>query len=191
MPVKNEHAGGWLQKAAQSDNVRRWILILGLAGIALIFLSGFFGQKENTESTEIPDAYSSEQYAQQLEENLLEIVRAITGEEDAQVMVTLESGARQVYATEEKRSAGNSEEQSNESTVRTQSNDDTETNYIIVKDSDGSQRALAVTEISPEIRGVVVVCGSSGDAELQQQIIDAVTTALQISSARVCVVSHG
>ena len=75
--------------------------------------------------------------------------------------------------------------------MRAQSSDDSETSYILVKESDGSQKALAVTEISPEIRGVVVVCGGSSDPELQQKIIDAVTTALQISSARVCVVGRG
>ena len=106
-------------------------------------------------------------------------------------MVTLESGTRQVYATQEKKSAGSTEEQAGQSTIRSQSNDDSETSYIIIKDSDGSQKALSVTEISPEIRGVVVVCGNSGDAKLQQDIINAVTTALQISSARVCVVGRG
>ena len=60
-----------------------------------------------------------------------------------------------------------------------------------MEDSDGSQKALSVTEISPEIRGVVVVCGKGSDAELQQNIINAVTTALQISSTRVCVVGRG
>ena len=137
-----------------------------MAGILLIFLSGLFGQKSGKE--EVPQTVSTEDYAHQLEESLLEIVRAITGEDDAQVMVTLESSSRQVYAQEEKKSAGNTQEQSDQSTIRSQS-----------------------TEISPEVRGVVVVCGNSENVELQQSIIDAVTTALQISSTRVCVVGKG
>ncbi len=188
--MKTDNTAGWAQKIMGNDRLRRWVLIIGLAGIVLIFLSGFFGQ--NTEKEETPKTTAaSDEYAHQLEESLLEIIRAITGEEDAQVMVTLESGARQVYATEEKKSAGSTEEQTGQSTIRSQSNDDSETNYILIKDSDGSQKALSVTEISPEIRGVVVVCGNSDDAKLQQDIINAVTTALQISSARVCVVGRG
>ena len=54
---------------------------------------------------------------------------------------------------EERKSAGNSEEQASDSTIRSQSTDDTETSYILVEDSDGSQKALSVTEISPEIGG--------------------------------------
>ena len=48
-----------------------------------------------------------------------------------------------------------------------------------------------VPEDSLPVRGVVVVCGNSENVELQQSIIDAVTTALQISSTRVCVVGKG
>ena len=146
---------------------------------------------EKSGKEEVPQTVSTEDYAHQLEESLLEIVRAITGEDDAQVMVTLESSSRQVYAQEEKKSAGNTQEQSDQSTIRSQSTDDQETSYILVKEADGSQKALAVTEISPEVRGVVVVCGNSENVELQQSIIDAVTTALQISSTRVCVVGKG
>ena len=187
--MKTDNTAGWVQKVMENDRIRRWILILGIAGILLIFLSGLFGQKSGKE--EVPQTVSTEDYAHQLEESLLEIVRAITGEDDAQVMVTLESSSRQVYAQEENKSAGNTQEQSDQSTIRSQSTDDQETSYILVKEADGSQKALAVTEISPEVRGVVVVCGNSENVELQQSIIDAVTTALQISSTRVCVVGKG
>ena len=192
--MKHDNAStvGWVQKAMSNDKIRRWILIAGLVGIALIFLSGFFSSGGEKPAQETPqESAATGEYTQQLEESLLEIIRAITGEEDAQVMVTLESSSRQVYAQEERKSAGNSEEQASDSTVRSQSTDDTETSYILVEDSDGSQKALSVTEISPEIRGVVVVCGKGSDAELQQNIINAVTTALQISSTRVCVVGRG
>ena len=42
--MKHDNAStvGWVQKAMSNDKIRRWILIAGLVGIALIFLSGFF-----------------------------------------------------------------------------------------------------------------------------------------------------
>ena len=189
--MKTDNTAGWIQKLAGNYRARRWILILGIAGIALLFLSGFFGQNTEKEEGTEKTVVSSDAYAHQLEQNLLEIIRAITGEEDAQVMVTLESGAQQVYATEEKQSAGSTQEQSDNSTVRSESSDDRETSYILVKGSDGSQKALSVTELSPQVRGVVVVCGNGKDPQLEQDIINAVTTALQISSTRVCVVGRG
>ena len=41
--MKHDNASnvGWIQKAMGNDKIRRWILIAGLVGIALIFLSAF------------------------------------------------------------------------------------------------------------------------------------------------------
>ena len=94
-------------------------------------------------------------------------------------MITLEKDAEQVYATEEKKST---------KTDGDTMDDDAETNYILVKDSDGSQKALKITEVLPVVQGVVVICKGGDDPQLQQKITDAVTTALHISSARVCVI---
>ena len=63
-----------------------------------------------------------------------------------------------------------------------------ETNYIIVEDADGAQKALAVTQVQPVVKGVVIVCEGGDNPSVQQRVTDAVTTALNLSSARVCVV---
>ena len=115
-----------------------------------------------------------------LEQSLAELVTNIQGAGNAKVMVTVERSAEQVYAQEEKRSTQTTEDRG--------SNNSTETNYILVKDADGSQRALAVTEVQPVVKGVVVVCDGGDDPVVQQRVIDAVTTALDITSVRVCVV---
>lgn len=170
--------------------IRRAILLQGCGHCAPVSF-GLFGQNTEKGDEAPAEAVTSDAYADQLGRKpvgnypLYYRRGRCTGNGDA-------GKHRQTgVATQEKKSAGSTEEQTGESTVRAQSSDDSETSYILVKESDGSQKALAVTEISPEIRGVVVVCGGSSDPELQQKIIDAVTTALQISSARVCVVGRG
>ena len=45
-----------------------------------------------------------------------------------------------------------------------------------------------MTEVQPVVKGVVVVCDGGDDPVVQQRVIDAVTTALDITSVRVCVV---
>lgn len=74
-----------------------------------------------------------------------------------QVLVTLQNGTEYVYAKEEKQKDDLLEEKSGEDTVRKQETNDSETKYITIKDADGTQRALAVTEIQPTVKGVVVV----------------------------------
>lgn len=119
------------------------------------------------------------EYTDALQQELQELLSKISGAEDASVMITLEKDAEQVYATEEKKST---------KTDGDTMDDDAETNYILVKDSDGSQKALKITEVLPVVQGVVVICKGGDDPQLQQKITDAVTTALHISSARVCVI---
>lgn len=157
---------------------RKWVVIFGLAGIVLIFFSGFFGKTQKEEKIENSESASVTTYAQQLEEKLCGMVDVITGQSGAQVILTMERGTEQVYATEQKKST--------ESAGEKQS-DDTETTYILVKKADGSQTALAVTELEPVVKGVVVVCPRGDETEIRQSIIDALTTVLHISSARVCV----
>jgi stage III sporulation protein AG len=106
-----------------------------------------------------------------------------------QVLVTIEKGVENVYATEQKTSKQVTSNQGSETTAKSQENDNTETTYIVIKDADGGQQAIAVTQIQPVVKGVVVVCDGGSDATVEQQIVNAVTTALDISSTKVCVVS--
>ena len=165
------------------------IIIAGLLGIALIFLSSFIkpasqDQKEQEESITI----TAEEYTHQLEQNLTEVISSIQGAGPSKVMVTLENGVQTQYATEEKNNSEASQEKdSNGETTRSQQSGDSEITYITVRDENGAERALEITEIQPTVKGMVVVCSGGEDPVVQQRVIDAVTTALNISSKRVCV----
>ena len=122
-----------------------------------------------------------------LEKNLETIVSNIKGAGNSKVLVTIESTTETVYATEEKKNKEASEDKTNGETTRRKECDDCEKKYITVKDSNGTEKALAVTEIQPRIKGVIVVCAGGDDPLVQQRVINAVTTALNITSKRVCV----
>ena len=182
----------WFQKIAENEKYRRILLLIGMIGIALIFLSGYF-KSDSPEDTNLPTTSSqitSEQYAEDLERRLEEVVNGITGGNNAKVLITLEKGVQQVYATEEKKSTQTTQDQGGNFSTKSQENNSLETKYILVKDADGSQQALAVTEIQPTVKGVIVVCENGDNPVLQQNVTNAVTTALNISSARVCVVKE-
>ena len=180
-----------LQKILENEKWRKIIIIIGLAAIVLIFLSGFFKSEDSGSRGEVDaeqTVVSAEQYTQQLETSLTDLVSRIQGAGNAKVMVTLEKGTQYVYAQEEKKSAKTTENQEGEGSVKSEENSDSETTYILVKDSDGNQKALAVTELQPVVQGVVVVCEGGDSPVVQQNIINAVTVALNISSTRVCVI---
>ena len=100
-------------------------------------------------------------------------------------MVTLENGVEYVYASQQKVNTDRTEDTASDSNKISQ-RDGTEQNIIIV-DTDNGLQGLLVTEIQPTVKGVVVVCEGGDLPQVQQRIIEAVTTALNISSKRVCV----
>lgn len=177
-----------LFSAKKSDNVKKIIIIAGFVGIALIFLSSFFQSNDTTPDQEETVAITAAEYTKSLESSLTQIVSSIEGAGETQVMVTLENDIQTVYATEEKTTSQGTEEITGESTAKTQQSAEGETNYIIVKDANGAERALEITQVQPTVKGVVVVCAGGDDPVVQQRIMDAVTTALNLSSKRVCVI---
>ncbi|MBR4887939.1 MAG: hypothetical protein IKU17_02220 [Clostridia bacterium] len=140
---------------------------LAFCGLLLVLMAGI-GQGEE----DLPPKQEGEtpQIAVEalLEQRLQPVVAAITGGENDHILVTLAGDAQRVYAVEETA--------------------DAENNYVIVKNADGSQSALQLTEICPEIRGVVVVTPRAEDARIRERIVTAVTVAFGIPSSRVCVV---
>ena len=173
----------------KSEKGGKVILAIGILAILLIFVSGYFsggGEKEASQAksgqTQI---LSADEYTAQLERKLTDIVGRIAGAGTCKVMVTLENGIQYVYAQEEKISE-NKTQDSTDSTIRTQESGDQQKSYIIV-DSGSGKQALVVTEVQPTIKGVVIVCQGGGNPSVQQQVINAVTTALAVNSTKVCV----
>ncbi len=169
------------------NKIKNIIIVSGLVGIALIFLSSLWDSGA-VEQEVIPTttAISAQEYTGQLEARLCEIISRIEGAGETQVMITLESGVKTQYATEERHVSQSTSETDNGLT-RTETNEESEKQYIIVQDGNGAQRALAITEQQPVVKGVAVVCTGGGDPAVQQRIIDAVTTVLDLSSRKVCV----
>lgn len=181
------------QKLAENDTYRKIVLVAGIAGIILIFLSENFrscGAQPSASSSSSPAkaVLTAEEYEKQMEEKLSGIISQIDGAGNVKVMVTLEQTSQDVYATQKKTNDQQTSENAASGVGRQGTNNTDETSYLLVKDSDGSERALQVTEIQPVIKGVVVVCDGGGDPSVQQEITDVVTTAMHITSVRVCVI---
>lgn len=172
------------------DKSKKIIICIGILGIALIFISELFktnNAKKVTASTSATASSSTYEYVAQLENNLKELISSIRGAGNTRVMVTLENSEETVYATEEKKNKEATEDKSDGQLSKKRESDDCEKKYITVRDADGTERALSVTQIQPTVKGVVVVCDGGDIPEVQQKITDAIKTALNITSKRVYV----
>ncbi len=171
-----------LQKAISKFKNPKMLIICGLTGIALIALSSFFslsegdGREANTAAEEL----SVKEYEADLEERIKRIVSGITGNDDATVMITLESSVKYVYADDTKDTS--STVSGDKSTTQSSANSKS---YITVKSSEGGEKALIVTQNMPQVRGVAIICAGGDDSQLSEKISNAVCAALNITSKRV------
>ena len=171
-------------KAWMSSKKGGWVLVVtAILGMLLIYASSHIQKAES-----VPEQDASAAYVDQLEEKLCRVVSRMTGEDDPEVLVSLESSEEVVYADMLDQSQDRSENTEGDDYQKTQEKSDTKQNYIVVEDADGSQKALVVTTLSPSVRGVVVVTAYADDPTVREEIIQAVTTALNLSSKKVCVV---
>lgn len=163
---------GWLQNAARDRRLIRAALILGMAGIVLIWLSSLPSrEKPEPQPAESSEGLSGTQYRQELEGDLCRIVKAVTGEPAPQVMITLEDAGSGIFAEDSRENAG-----------------ERESSYVIIKDSGGSERGLALRQRQPRVQGAVIVSRAAGDPAVREKLVNAARALLGVSAGRVCVV---
>ncbi len=156
------------------------LMILGITGILLIFLSTFFGGEKQDETEKNIREMSVEEYRIGLQDDIKEMVTSITGSRKVTVVVTLESGIRYSYADTREETVSGKTESDSES-----KGSELKESYITVKSPEGGEEALLLTTEMPEIRGVAVVCDGGDNEILSEKIKNTVTAALNITSKRV------
>ncbi len=149
---------GKLKALLEGDKKVKVIVLIGIIGILLILLSECVPKTTQKKSPEGGNAaeVSIADYEKALEDKVGALVGSIAGVGNARVMVTLESGAQNVYATEEKKNTDTTKDYNGDDPKRVQQKENSEQKYIIVDTPDGKQ-ALLKTQVQPQVKGVVVV----------------------------------
>lgn len=151
-------------------------VIVGFTVILIIF----FSEMSNSQKEELSyekNEMSSISYCEYLEGKVQEIVESIDGAGKAQVMITLSETTEYIYATNDKDSRKNSE-----------NNDDLtyENDYVIIENN-SNDTGLLIKTIEPKVRGVAVVCEGGSDSTVQRQIYSAISAVLNISTSRISI----
>lgn len=164
-------------------NKAKLFFVLGILGVVLIFLSSFFETSTKNENSKNDDSViTSNEYCEQLERKVKQIVTSITGSKNCVVVVTLDTSVQYIYADNKKQQTSNSEQ--NDKKENSNSN---EQNYIIITDSGGDESPIVITEYMPNVRGVAIVCEGGYDQIVIDKIKNAVMSALNITSKRIYV----
>ena len=164
------------------------VVIIGLLGVLLIFISNLFDSKKNNTVNYInASEILTDNYADEIEEKLENVISDMLGGTKVQVLVTLESSAEYIYANETKTDIGVTEDKESQ---KNQQSDSNEKKYVLMKDSDGNEKALVVCKIMPEVKGVVVVCESGQTDAVAAAVRLAVKSALQIDENKICIIGR-
>ena len=137
-------------------------------------------QKEEKEAV-VADVYY-EEYRKVLEKQIKDIVVSLTGEKDTKVVITLETGVRYSYASETEENTNDTKNEGKSDTAAKYKK-----NYITIKNENGGEEALIVTDYMPKIRGVAVVCKAAEQPEILESIKNTVMAALGITDSKICV----
>lgn len=173
-----------LSTVLSGEGFKKLIIIVGLVGIGLIFCSSFFAKDKNEQPTaQQQPTETADDYAENMQKDLSSIISSIEGVGKTKVLVTVERESQSVYATDSDTQI--KESTSADSTKDSQTN--TKNNYVIIKEKNGSQQALKITELKPKIKGVLIVCEGADSPIVKKNVIEAVTVSLDIPSSKVCV----
>lgn len=166
--------------AISPERRRQIIIFLGAAGLLLIFISSLIPEKSTQVIPDVeppPADVTEDTYRTGLESELCDIISAIEGAGTVRVMITMESSPEDVYAID-RSASGNESERYGE-----------QNEYVIVKDSDGSERTVLRKRRLPEIRGVLIVCDGARSAVVREKISQAAAVALGVPLSKVSVVN--
>ncbi|MCD7796631.1 MAG: hypothetical protein LUG95_03175 [Clostridiales bacterium] len=149
------------------------IVAVGLIGILLIGVLDMFSNASKDIDDDTVQTVSSEDYADEIEQKLTEIISSINGVGECKIMVTLENSSENVYATD------------------VQSDSDTDSSSTseeyVIYDSNNDEEPVLLKEYYPKILGVTIVCSGGDDVVIKETVTDTVTSLFNISTNRVSV----
>jgi len=167
-----------IKKPKRLDKKQKLIIIAGIAGIALILLSGLFTTTKREVPAESDSQFDIEEYRITLESRLADIISHIQGAGNTGVMITLDGGREYLYA---KNTAV--EESSDSSSLRRSE----ENEYYTVKDTSNGENPVIIRESEPQVRGVIVVCEGADDSAVKAAITHAVSSIFNIAENKISV----
>lgn len=177
---KSENKGafdGAKKLFGEKEKLAKVVLILGIAGMALIFASELYPKQKINEKSAYCVAEISYDREQRLEKRLEAIIEKINGAGKTKVMITLDSSNEYFYAFESKTDIAEKESERQSSAEEAPA----------VIDGKNGEEPLITKVGESGVRGVAVVCEGGDNPQVAERIINAVCAVLGIKSSRVSV----
>lgn len=148
----------------------KYAALILMIGLLFMFFPSAGERNQPQTTTEQPS--NAEIYS--MRDELKRILSAIEGVGSVEVMLTVDSGPKTVYQTDD--TASKSDQSSS-----------TRTETVLIKDADRNETGLIQETISESYRGAVVVCQGADSPGVQLAVIKAVANVTGLGTDRICV----
>lgn len=208
--------GNWLKRleqwlgggpgGARKMQTFRWLIILGLVGVAIMLFNSFInvkkldheniGREPPQESAVIPATQEGEPSSgsstfesieQDFEMRTKTMLEQIVGVGSVDVMVTVESTEELVMQKDVKDTQEQTEETDASGGKRHVTSYQRD-GQIVTYDSSGNETPIITKKIKPQVRGVLVVAKGAENEIVKSLIVDAIQRGLNVPSYRISVV---
>lgn len=176
---QSSSSGTFLARFLPDGKANRIVFAVGLILLLLVAYFYVSGKSDSTEKQK--NRLSADDYVSQTEDRLEEILSEIRGVGQCSVLITLESGIEYVYAEEEKYSSD-----SLSSENRTEAGENRQKSYVTTKTS-GEETPVVVTEITPSVKGVAVICDGGGMPAVKSVVTEMISKALGIPGDKIAI----
>lgn len=180
----------WLKNSkfwTKIKNLKHIRLILAVFLILVVLLLWFanFEERPKEEQTATVNANNTlSNYTSELENRLSKTLSQIEGAGSVDVMITLD-GSSQLILAYDTESRTNTTDNTTASGTSTKSNNTTTNSSPILITKNGQSQPLVLSEIMPNIKGVVVVCEGANNIRVKLNILQAVQALLGVNSGQI------
>lgn len=149
---------------------RAVVLVLAVGLILLLLPLG--GERESQEIVTKPD--ETTELVERLEQKMADALSEIDGAGKVKVVLTVQSGTRQVLAQDSKLSGPAGE--------RSQTLD-----TVVLSKGSGKQETVTLEERSPQFRGALVICHGGNDASVRLRMTEAVSALTGLGTDKIVI----
>lgn len=165
-----------LVKLFNAKNIKLIILVVILIVGLILFLKigGPKNSIKSSQSTEL-EYQTTMSYCEQLENKLEKVLSQVKGAGQVKVMISLEGSPELVYAMDS---------DSKVSSTNSGSTTTSSSTPIIIQ-RNGKSGPLILTEKLPNVKGVIIVSSGANDVSIKIDILNSVSTLLDISTDKI------